>query len=78
MYGINFFFIKVDYGSENENENQYEHSELDGAYGGGDDTVEYTQLATAERRSVTKRQWITPRLCSALDKAEVKKMRLKN
>lgn len=29
------------------------------------------------RRSVGKRRWITPRLCSALDKAKVKRMRLK-
>lgn len=28
--------------------------------------------AHQERRSVAKKKWITPRLCSALDKAKVK------
>lgn len=30
-----------------------------------------------KRRSITKKQWITPRLCAALDKAKVKRKRLK-
>lgn len=30
------------------------------------------------RRTIPKKHFITPRLCSALDKAKVKRMRLKN
>lgn len=28
-----------------------------------------------ERRNTSKKNWITPRLCAALDKAKVKRMR---
>lgn len=42
-----------------------------------DDAMDY-DVPTPVRRSNRKRQWITPRLCSALDKAKVKRMKLEN
>lgn len=65
---------KSDFESENE----------DGAYGGGmpdDDTledIEFNARTQQTRRIAKKKNWITSRLCSALDKAKVKRMRLKN
>lgn len=36
------------------------------------------EMPQRTRRTTSKKHWITPRLCSALDKAKVKRMRLKN
>lgn len=83
---IEFYFRFYDFlfskGSESDSE--YEHSEEDSAHGfdasafDDIDTDEPTGSETPqERRKTPKRNWITPRLCSALDKAKVKRMRLK-
>lgn len=75
------FFIKVE--EESDNEYQTESMEEDDAYGGDDtlddtlDDIEFTASTSRTQRSASKRNWITPRLCSALDKAKVKRMRSK-
>lgn len=63
--------------------NENDSEEDDGAYGGLASDVEtydvddFTASTTQERSVTQKRKWITPRLCAALDKAKVKRMRLK-
>lgn len=69
------FPLQVSHTSEIESD-----EEVDGAYGGpaiDDDTFdddEFSAPAPQERRIERKRNWISPRLCSALDKAKVKRM----
>lgn len=71
---INPLFIKVCYENESEIEIEAESVEVD-----GDDLDDEFEVPTQqERRSITKKKWVTPRLCAALDKAKVKRMRLKN
>lgn len=66
----NPFFIKVCYESETE----IEAESID-----SDDSDDEFEVPTQhERRSTTKKKWVTPRLCAALDKAKVMRMRLKN
>lgn len=68
---------------ENETESEDQSAEEDGAYGGaygGDDTledVEFIAPTPQMRRGTSKKNWITPRLCAALDKAKVKRMRVR-
>lgn len=45
----------------------------------GDDTLddfEFNASTTQRRSDTSKLKWITPRLCAALDKSKVKRMRL--
>lgn len=65
------FLLCTVYESENESDNDPIE---------GDDSlrdIEFDSPAQQERRSTQKKNWITPRLCAALDKAKVKKRRLK-
>lgn len=69
------FLLLVAHESESEEEA--------GAYGetlGNDtlDDIEFNPPTQRTRRSKQKRNWITPRLLAALDKARVKRMRLEN
>lgn len=79
VHEFNYFFsLKVAHGSESDVD--IENAEDGGAYGGaafGDDDTEFSAPTPQQRRKTPKRNWITPRLCCALDKAKVNKMRLK-
>lgn len=70
-----FFYIKVGQESDDESEIDPTLGDDDGACGG--DTLDDTEFVAYSKRKAPKRHWITPRLCSALDKAKVKRMRLK-
>lgn len=57
---------------DSENENQgHEASNDDNLF----DDIELNASAPQQRRTTSKKKWITPRLCAALDEAKVKKMR---
>lgn len=73
-----FSSLKVAHGSEPDVD--IGNDEDDGAYVGAafdNDDTEFSALTPQQRRITRKRNWITPRLCSALDKAKVEIMRLK-
>lgn len=74
------FSLEASHASESEIENDSDGE--DGAYGGaafGDtfDDDEFSAPAANVRRIKPKKNWISPRLCSALDKAKVKRRWLK-
>lgn len=81
MHEFGGFLLEVAHGNESEIENESE--EDDGAYGNAAfdndtfDDIEFSAPTPRERRTTSKKNWITPRLCAALDKAKVKKIRLK-
>lgn len=67
--------------SESENEESEDETDAHGGntFGDDDDTIGNDQFLVnppKKRRVASKQKWITPRLCSALDKAKVKRMRL--
>lgn len=70
-----FLYIKVDQESDDESEIDPTLRDDDGACGG--DMSDDTEFVAYSKRKTPKRHWITPRLCSALDKAKVKRMRVK-
>lgn len=67
---VRLFFLHSVYTSESESDNEF--IEPDDSIG----DLEFDSPAPRERRNIQKQNWITPRLCSALDKAKVKKKRL--
>lgn len=70
---MNYFFKEV-------NESESGSEEEDGARGVDtldDDGIEFNVPFQQKRHITPKKNWITPRLCAALDDAKVKRMRLK-
>lgn len=71
------FLLKVD--SVNDSECDDEPAVEDDGDTFGDETLDDFEFSasTSQHQRDTKRKWITPRLCAALDKSKVKRMRLK-